>query len=346
MNFDKWLFHPPTNKPNLIKIPVNKLSFVEEDVKEFNEIYKYCLNSGFENLELSPRGAIRTAIGVLRGPRWTLKATSSSVEIILRDEDGIWRRWLIGHQKKEQQLTGLACWGIYKRICKSFGINIEELAIDNGKEIKEQIPSPLIRVENAIPDRTYRNAHHLDINSAYNAGMMKAFPVLEPAIRWMYNKRRENKQFKQVLNCTQGVMQSKIVGYSFSHISKSGYEFTNNMILELAQKLKDSGRRVLAFNTDGVWYDGEIYHDDLEGKDIGQWKNDHVNVKLRFRSAGCYEFEDDEGYHPVVRGLTALDREKPREEWEWGGIYKSSIISYTFIDGVGLISEEQLCDTV
>ena len=65
---------------------------------------------------------------------------------------------------------------------------------------------------------------------------------------------------------------------------------------ELAKQLKDSGRMVLAYNTDGIWYCGEIYHGEGEGNGLGQWSNDHTNCTIRFKSAGSYEYIENGKY--------------------------------------------------
>ena len=94
-------------------------------------------------------------------------------------------------------------------------------------------------------------------------------------------------------------------------------------------------------NVDGIWYQGEIYHDEDEGPNIGQWANDHINCKWRAKSSGSYEFIEDGKYYPVVQGCTGYDCVKPRTEWEWGDIYKTGKqLVYYFKDGVGLIENK------
>jgi hypothetical protein len=108
---------------------------------------------------------------------------------------------------------------------------------------------------------------------------------------------------------------------------------------ELAEKMKKSGRRILAYNTDGIWYVGDVYHDEGEGKGLGQWENDHINCKIRFKSAGSYEYIENGKYTPVQRGLTKLDSIKPRDEWQWGDIFsdEGKEITYTFVNEIGFI---------
>ena len=60
----------------------------------------------------------------------------------------------------------------------------------------------------------------------------------------------------------------------------------------------------------------EPYSDENMGRGLGQWKQDHEFVRIRFKSKGSYEYEEIDKetgeliYHPVVRGLTILERPK------------------------------------
>lgn len=349
INWENYKYLPPTMKPNKIKIPVNNIGFNEEGIKEFNELYNYCLEkqrSGeFHEMVLTKSKGICIKPGVLRGACWSLSATTTIIELLIRNTDANYYRFIVGYRKNESKgFSGRRAFQMYTAALKQDGVDLADLAIDNGKEVKATIPSPKIELVSAIPERTYYNAHHLDINSAFNAGMIEKYPILEKSVRRMYEKRKEKPIYKDVLNMTQGFMQSELVGYKYSHISKAGYVYTNRRIDELTQLLLDSGRRVLSYNTDGIWYQGEIYHDENEGSDIGQWKHDYVDCKVRFKSKGAYEFEGtvvktgEKVYKPVVRGQSTYERQVPRKDWKWGDIFKGATVEYKFIEGMGLIS--------
>ena len=292
------------------------------------------------NFVITKSGGISIAIGNIRGAMWTITVKKTFIELVIRNFDAHYYRFIIGHQKDKTEVSGRQAWWKYKETVEQHGVNLEDLAIDNGKEVKATIPSPKIELR-VIENRTYYNAHHLDINSAYNAGMMKAFPVLEPAIREMYNKRKSNPEYKQVLNMTQGFMQSQMVGYKYAHISKAGYVYTLDRLAELTKKLIDSGRRILSYNTDGIWYQGDVYHDSEEGTDIGQWKNDQINCKIRFKSKGCYEYVTEDGeYKPVFRGESAYEKIVPKDKWQWGDIFKGDVVEYYFKEGKGVVKKK------
>ena len=345
IDWNKYKCHPPTRKPNKLKIPINNFGFNDDDIKEFNEIYTYCLEQEkkgeLRKFVLTPSQGISIDPGVLRGARWNLTIKSTFIEILLRHSNANYYRFTIGYGKDQKAgISGRRAFQIYKAELEKDGVDLEEYAIDNGLEVKESIPTPKIECFVAF-ERTYHHAHHIDFNSAFNAGMIEAYPFLSPAVHRMYDKRKTHAYYKDVLNMTQGFMQSELMSYRFSHISKAGYEWTNKHLDELANELRENGRRILSFNVDGIWYQGAIYHNEHEGKQIGQWKHDNTNCTIRFKSKGCYEYIDNAGvYHPVYRGTTSYELIKPRTEWEWGDIFKGCDVKYNFIEGVGLVTYE------
>ena len=343
LDFKKYKYAEPTMKPNKMLIPVNNFGFNEAGIAEFNEVYQYCLSEEakgeMSKFIMTKSGGISIKIGAIRGARWNIIVKKTFIELIIRNHDACYYRFIIGYGKdKKDGLSGRQAFWKYKEMLEKHNINLEELAIENGEEVKKTIPSPKIDLV-VCEDRTYYDAHHIDLNSAYNAGMMEAFPVLEPAIREMYNKRKENEIYKQVLNMTQGFMQSELCGFRFAHISKAGYDYTLRRLDELTKKLVAADCRILAYNTDGIWYQGDIYHDSEEGTDIGQWKHDYLNCQIRFKSKGCYEILTADGtYKPVFRGESAYEKLVPKEQWVWGDIYKGDVVEYKFKTGVGILA--------
>lgn len=345
VDWNKYQKHTPMSHKtfNINKLVPNNFAYSDADIKEFNEIYQYCLEQ--EKLGKLQKFVNTSGLTVSRklenyiGARYTVMLTSTTITLLLKQvETAELYLFRIGKKKKtKEEVSGRQAFNEYVKVLKRFGVNLEDLAIDNGFEVKQTIPSPKIELVDAEPGVIYRNCHHLDINSAFNAGMMKAFPVLEPAIRHIYNKRKENPRFKDILNMTQGFMQSKFVGYRFAHISKAGYVFTNNYIDALTAELQATGRKVLAYNCDGIWIQGEIFHNRDEGTDIGNWKTDYKNCKLRFKSKGSYEFIEDGQYHPVVRGQTTYEKIVPREDWGWGDIFLGCVLEYRFDLGKGVV---------
>ena len=347
INWANYKSSNPTMKPNKMLIPVNNFDFSEEGIAEFNKIYQYCLEkeaSGefHKRFVTTKSRGISIAQGNIRGAMWQITVTKTIAEILIRNLDARYYRFIIGYNKTETKdnMWGRKAFQIYRQELLLDNVDIEDLAIspEEGEAIKETIPSPHIELMVA-PERTYYNVHHMDLNSAFNAGMMKKFPQLETSIRRMYNKRKIDTKYKNVLNMTQGVLQSELLQFRFSHISKAGYVFTNQQIELMSEKLKNAGYRILSYNTDGIWYQGDKpYEDETFGTDIGQWKNDYVNCKIRYKSKGAYEFVDGNGnYKPVVRGEMSIEKSKPRNTWTWEDnlLFKSEVVVYVFVEGVG-----------
>lgn len=335
-------------KPNKLHIPVNNLEFTKEGAEEFNELYRYCLEmeqSGeFERFMPTRSCGISIQREFIRGPRWLVTVKTTFVELLIKNLDGRYYRFIIGAGKvAEKGFSGRRAWQIFCSWCNKFNIDIEKFAIEGGWEVKQTIPAPRISLE--VPEeRTYTNAHHIDLNSSYASGIIEAFPELSPVFTAIYETRKQNDgQGKKVLTHTPGYMQSELCNYRFSHITKSAFDYTLRELDILTQELTESGRRILAYNTDGIWYQGEPYHNEKEGKLLGQWKHDYTDCTVRFKSKGAYEIKwtDDTGEHykPVVRGSTTLDRVKPREEWTWGDIFQGDLIKFKFIEGIGVYSE-------
>lgn len=219
---------------------------------------------------------------------------------------------------------------------KENGIALRDYKLDKdtGYKTKQTIDKPRIALEDIHLDMTYENVHHMDISSAYPAGVVKEFPEFLPTIQDIFDKRKTEPQNKLLLDVAIGRMQSKFEGYAYAHISKAGIDWCANEVDEMVKYLKKQGRKVLLTNTDGVWYQGEPLEMPSAGQ-LGMWRNDKLNCKrFRAKSKGAYEYIDsDNNYKPVIRGRTLLDTAKPRSEWRWGDIYHKTaeeIITYTF----------------
>ena len=233
-----------------------------------------------------------------------------------------------------KMFTGTQAFRSFTKILKDYGINIEDYAITNGPDVKKTIETPYIKLErDTYRDLIFDNANHIDFHSSYPAGLANTHPEFRPVLEDLYNKRKEDPMFKAILNLSIGYMQTlNVIGFNarYAHLAKDAIADNNRRIENLAERLKNSGRIVISYNTDGVWYDGEPYHGEGEGPNLGQWSNDYVNCIFRAKSAGAYEFIENGKYYPVVRGQTTLDNIKPRSSWEWGDIYKGTSLQYYY----------------
>ena len=344
---------PITKNVNYKQIPCTAFQINEEGTRQFNEIYRWVREQGFSLIKRTPSGGISIKGRNFR-PMYDVRCTKAVTELTLITAEGCWRIQCRAleldrisddnieavHKKK---MYGKDAFKIFSDTCRKFGIKLTDYHIENGKEVKEEIEKPLIGLNRmTYKDTTFSNVHHLDFNSSYSAGLVNCHPEFKEAIEYMYEHRKDDdNKFKLVLNASIGYMQSLSWGAKLAQLSRDAINDNNRRILELAEKLQESDRVILAYNTDGIWYTGDIYHDANEGKGLGQWKNDHINCKFRAKSAGAYEFIENGQYKAVVRGLTKLDTVKARDQWQWGDIYNrnAGILKYKWSDEQGLIEE-------
>lgn len=344
IQLDSRLKYVINRKVNKNLIPVTSLSFSEEDIKLFNSVYRFVIKNIEKRITRTASGGICIKEEAIRGNQWDIKATKTVIELTFKYFSK-WYRLQIGYKKSDadKKVYGHQAWKIFVSLCKDNHIEIKDYRLSSTEEglaEKEQIVKPLIDLgESGEIKKVYTNVHHLDYNSSYAYGIVEKVPELEPVIQELYTKRKKNPKYKEVLAILHGYMQSAGVSYRYSHIARHANKSNRDRVEALADKLRAAGRKIILFNTDGIWYQGDVYHDENEGTALGQWKNDHIDCKFRIKSKGVYEFIEDGVYTPVFRGTSTLERVKPRSTWEWGDIFKGSIVEYTFIPGIGIIRE-------
>lgn len=247
------------------------------------------------------------------------------------------------------------------------GFDIGSLAIPNGFQVKQTIATPDIRLIQDMRDKIIEHAFHVDIHSAYFAGIVKKFGncgdgALGHVINLIYEHRNDGTQSsrynKSILNCSQGFMQSqwcilkapgeeRAKGYALSHLSKAGIEDCKKTLAVIIQLYEAKGCRLIGTNTDGAWFAPPKGHErDREfledvpgyGTKLGDFSIDHFDCQLRYKSAGAYEYIENGLYVPRIRGRTHLDYLKPRSEWNWGDIYhkQAHVIKYVFLKNEGI----------
>lgn len=277
----------------------------------------------------------------------------------------------------EGKMSGKAAFAQFYKKCKKEGLDLNSVAIDNGKEVKETIPCPDIRLVFTYRNVTLQHAFHVDINSAYMAGIKKAYGhlgdgALGRVIQDIFDHRKDTtksaKYNKDILNCSQGFMQSQYCvlnhkGYALAHLSKAGIEYCYEKIQEIIHTYEGLGCKLVGTNTDGAWFIPPENFTRIQaenvpgfGTGLGDFKIDYWDCQLRYKSAGAYEFICDGMYIPKLRGHSSLDSVKPRTEWEWGDIYRKEAnpVRFTFIKGEGVLNEKEnqdrrlrsLCTTI
>lgn len=301
-------------------LPITICPVTEEGAKRFNKILATVRALGFEKIIRTPSGSISKNAVNFCPPMYDVRALNSCVELTVIDYKCFRVQFRNDAEvAKGAGVSGKQAYNAFCNVCKKFNINLSALAIPNGEEIKKSIPAPLIWLDPQFEDFTFKRAYHIDIHSAYMASIAEAYPVLRPAIEEIYNNRKDekhNKLYKAILTHSFGFFQSKMVDYKFSHLSKAAITGTIKKLADLSQRILKSGGYIIAYNTDGIWYIGDEYHGEGEGKGLGEWENDHKVDKLIFKGGiGTYGFVENGVFTPKVRGLRALDKVKARSAW-------------------------------
>ena len=334
--FDKLKKAETIRNLNYMLIPVNSYAMNEGGVSAFNEIYFYIKEhcKDFRKIVRTPSGGISIKKGNFRPHMYDIRTLKSCIEItVIAGFEGMFRIQLrtgVIDNKENTNISGHKAFWQFKQICKEHNINLDDFAITNGEEIKKSIPKAPIAFEKPYYQKmTLEHVHHLDLNSSYMAGIAEAQPELKSVIEQIYKARKEDEVNKAILTHTFGYMQSSCVKYKWSHLSKAAIEFNNREINRIRNNLLAQGFKPILYNTDGIWYthaEGKVYHDEFEGKNLGQWKNDHVDCTFEAISEGKYHFIENGVVKTVMRGSTRLDKFKERDDWTWEDLYSTDAV--------------------
>jgi hypothetical protein len=334
---------------NKLKMPVYPLNIDEEGAKQFNIWYLELLNSNFNKIVRTASGGISISKRNFRPPMWDVKYTKSCIELTVVGFERMLR--IQFRQSKAldadcvgetRTIYGKQAFAAWKKELLKDGIDYDSYAIENGAEVKKSIPKYMIKVASDYycgEDKIFENCHHADFHNSFPAGLVNTHPEFGPTVNRLYEGRKVKAINKAILNYSIGYGQSlDHCDAKWAHLAKDAIADNNKRLFDLSQRISDSGCRILLWNTDGVWYQGDIYHGSGEGNKLGEWENDHTNCTLRIKSKGAYEFVEDGKYYPVLRGYTKLDKVKSRDKWEWGDIFHidAVVIEFYWHDGIGL----------
>ena len=334
---------------NYMKLPITAV-----DIETYNEIVDLCKECSEikRGIHRTPSGGIELSanrqINVWDSKcRSTKKGTCTGAEIVILMigfVDGVLVHWggriQIGKYAEESTngLSGHNAYAKFRSMLKRRGIDIENsfISAEEGKEEKSHIEKPLIDLAFGTKENTvYEHAYHYDLNSSYAAGMKEKVPEWGELIDYLFNNRKTNSEYKDVLNMTIGYFQSEYIKCRLAHISRYAIQRNNEKVVEKSLEVIRKGCDILCYNTDGFWFTNPKGVELESSYQLGEWKIDHKDCTIRFKSKGVYEFIENGKYTPVARGSTALDRTKPRSTWEWGDIFNedAKIIIYEFVDG-------------
>ena len=333
------------NSYNQYQIQPTYLTLSPEGVDKWNRVVDLIHTYKFNTIIRTKSGAIANNLkaSLVNCYAYDIRKSTSRISLTI-----IWSEHtyniVIGRPIDTRPIAPIKAWNIFLEICKKHGIDFNDYKIskEEGKAITDEMKDntkPFIdmKYEMKLEDKFLDNVHHLDLRSSYPSGLIKMYPEFRPVIEEIYNNRKTDKEnsdyYKAILNYViSGCTMSKYRPWyrQWAHIAKFVREFNNERIKKLDWLLFISGREVIGHNTDGIWYRGEIYHGPDEGEDLLQWHNDHVNCLFRSKSAGAYEYIEDDQFNVVMRGFTTLDMTKPRNKWEPGDIFKTGIKEYIY----------------
>lgn len=337
--------------PNKTLFPITKIEFI--NMEEWNIIYRACKEE-LPEVEPTPSGSLPYNNLCKYNSRFMVISSIKSFELTICSSECGCYRFILGNKTPDNNtIKGSKALKVILEKAEEY--NVLDTFKNNRGNYKENIQSPIIDVANDdYIGKEFNNVHHLDLNSSYASRIVEKFPELKTLYTDLYNQRKENNDYyKHVLTNSIGCMQStacydldyslfKRKPYDLSYFSMIAINGTNDKIQELTLKLLLTGRKPLLFNTDGIWYEGPIYHDNDEGDKLGQWKNDHINCKLYIKSPGAYQYIEDNQVKTVLRGSCQLDKIKPRDDWGWREIdsQECKIIKYKLDKEKGVIKYE------
>ena len=334
-------------KLNQFSTKPNELKFNDLDVKKFNKLLDLLEASDLCKIIRTKSGGIAVGKkGLNNYYAWDLEVSKIGCRITVIIEGEV---WVFKLGKVDKQAPGIYpdhAFACFYKMCTDKGIDLAKYKITNGKEVKETISSPLIEMKYkmSVNDLPLEHVHHVDFHSSYPAGLANTHPEFRPIIEKLYEERSNpeyGKTNKAILNYTIGWMQSynpeKHRYADWANLSKDAIDDNNLRILKLTIMLEASGREVIGYNTDGIWYKGDIFHGEGEGLKLGEWSHDYINCNFRSKSDGAYEFIGYDvkarktSYKAVVRGILGYDLiVTNRDDWKWGDIYKGGVIQYYY----------------
>ena len=288
---------------------------------KINKILRYIQE--LPELEWNPSGSIHSnATKYLDGAYYIEPEYHKKTGQLLRIKAYVYigklYKFCFGSPENEDGITGYEAFKEFKKLCSKHGINLDDERYDSTEQDKEDIESPYIMffdkyhmVETG--GDTVPNCHHLDINSAWPSRCCEAYPELTPVFKELKAKS------KYYANAALGYCQSEYCNYKYSKLAKEGIKRTNDYLNLLTAKLIRAGRTVVGYNTDGIWYQGDVYHDEDEGTEFGQWKTDYTNCHLVIYGNGDYGIWENDGegaFHVKMRGRCQYDYIKDRSKWD------------------------------
>lgn len=285
-----------TAVPNYKLVPIT----IVESIEEFNKIIKFCKDNNYNKMIRTKSGGISYK-DVFNGNSYDVRIYPSTSEIVIGDLEGYRRIQLRRGGDLLNEEEGISGEQAFKKLTNNYKL------VKDIDEVQEKLDKWYqIKLLGPYQDIVIENASHIDLNSAFPYYLQEILPEFKDNVNYHYKNRKVNELSKAVMNYGIGCMRRRM---------KNTWEKIMHLVKErLEAEVANIDGTVLAFNTDGIWFTGKW--NGTSSNELGQFKLDHENVKIRFKSAGAYEYIENGIYYPVQRGVK-LELNK-----EWGDIYK------------------------
>lgn len=328
-------------KVNYYKLPVTIFNMKngtlnQSNINKLNEFISRIKNSeSFTKLRRTKSGGISIEGAYLHSHpfQYDINSSTSKHIVTIVTAEGCFKLYVGYAKDRKEKKSGATPSKRLLDKCAQYEIDMEKYqnSYEDGLLAYKMIHKPEVGLVDGEIDKIYEgNIHHLDFHKFYPSGIA----ILHPEFKAPFIDLVANGD-KEALDIGTRYLSSKYANYSYAKLIKDGINFMYQRFFQVYEDLKKD-HLVLAFNTDGIWYKGEVYHnsDLYEGEGLGCWSNDYVNVqKIRFKSVGlgAYEFITEDGtYEPRYKGYSSYEQEVPRNQWKWGDIYKGSEVSISY----------------
>ena len=318
--------------PSRLYTPINYLGEANfEGIDKYNEIVKY-LNElvppslfTSEDVFNSRHFNYRWGSILEKGYGFTIYVLSNEAQFGIR----LATRTNIG---QTNGIGGVESAIKFIKLCRENNIDLHKYATNDTRPLDIPVETKLY----ADPYVMYKNCHHIDLNSAHLSGILNAYPEFKPICEYMYNNRHtDSDKWKMIINSFIGALYSdkwcpnidnlkSFKSRQLKELYRVAKQYCYDKTRELMTKLEESGRRIILTNTDGIWYQGDIYHDEDEGVNLCQYKNDHINCEFLTSKNTAYQFKENGVVYTKAKGQSRYERDvKNRSEWEFGELIQA-----------------------
>lgn len=307
------------------------------EAKPGNEVYFNAVQdelqrlSHFKPVRRTPSGGVSIAVDKRFSlDQYDIRQQSNVVEItILTLEKSCRIQWRLKNYKTKDNKTDLVSAASYFNkywlpACTKFGIDMNSYIVDKetAKLEKQQIHKPDIKLYNwQAVYRPVPNVYHLDFHKFYMSGLIATHPEFKPVVEHLLKDTKNEALHKTGLASLIGYWQSSFCGYKWARLTKEAINNAYSRFDKVKEDLVEAGRKLILTNTDGIWYQGDEYHGEYEGPELTCWNNDHFNCTIWAKSAGAYQYIENNKVHTVVRGPSKRDKIMSRDDWEFGDIF-------------------------